>query len=210
MPPRHNHPRPPALFPLGQRRHASPSQARWPARLEAVGVLPPVLPGGAARAGRCGMGTSRRGGPASRAPMCTWGAGGAALAPGAPSRRGRGALRPWPWARWGVLPAVGVCGGVRRPQSGQPSVPGSRARPRGATGLLLRCPSPCAPRALQGHRAWRHPAPRVGHAEVAAVGREEARAPASGTSTPTKACRRRLPASARASLPLPAAPDALR
>ena len=133
-----------------------------------------------------------------------------------PLRRGRvGGSSP----AWGRASGAGCRGRGRQPHrvpsSTRPATGGS-ARPAGRAGHgdATRPPplslAPRQPPSLTTHRVWRHPTARMVPAWVAAVGHREARVPASGASNPTKACRRRLPASARASLPLSAAPDARR
>jgi len=160
-----------------------------------------------------------------RAPTRTRVAGVVSLSRGARTRRGEVVPRPMPWEGRGVLPCWGASCGVRRLRSGPQSVPcpsrarpapgglalpGGRAEHSDATHPPCLCLAPCQSPSPTSHWAWWHPAVRVVPAWVAAVGFREARAPASGASNPTKACRRRLPASARPSLPLPAAPDARR
>ena len=120
-----------------------------------------------------------------------------------PGRGGRGVAWPAPCMPRVRCPvarrAAGAGGGGRG--SARPG--GGPARPRPCA--WCRVSDPLAPsRGLGGIR-------RPGGCQrrwVAAVGHRDARAPASVPSTPTRACRRRRPASARASLPLSAAPDA--
>ena len=159
------------------------------------------------------------------APTRTCGAGVTSPSAGGRSPRGRVAAPPAPWVGRRVVPDVKARSRVRLPWAGLPAVPcPSRTRPgtggstrpvgRPGHGGATRAPplslAPCQPLSPTTQRVWRPPAARVVPAWVAAVGHREARAPASGASHPTKACRRRLPASARPSLPLAAAPDAQR
>ena len=110
---------------------------------------------------------------------------------------------------WAELPAA-PCPSRTRPGTGGSTRPVGRPGHGGATHTPPLSLAPCQPLSPTTQRVWRPPAARVVPAWVAEVGHWEARAPASGASNPTKACRRRLPASARPSLPLPAAPDAQR
>jgi len=210
-------------------RHAPSRQACghpcWP-------VVPSALVG---TVPACGWGRGGGPGPCSSvaggvhwpvlAPTRTWGAGVTSPSAGGRLPRGRLATPPAPWLGRRVVPDVEARARVRLPWAGRPAAPcPSRTRPstggsprplgRPGPGGARRAPplslAPCQPRSPKTQRVWRRPTARVVPAWVAEVGHREARAPASGASHPTKACRRRLPASARPSLPLVAAPDARR
>src|SRR5712691_7414013 len=130
-------------------------------------------------------------------------AGVAAPPPGARSRHGH--VAPLSCAMRGVAsPALrggfllGPAAGRAARQRRAPAGPGKR---RGASGCRAVVHGPPGGAASCGEGA---------PAGVASVGHREARAPASVSSNPTRVCRRRRTASARASLPLFAAPDAQR
>ena len=164
---------------------------RWPAlvlmRLCVAGVTSPSA-GGRSPRGRWPL-LLRHGWVGMSSPM--W-----RLAPGSGCRE------------WGCPPRrVSVAPG---PATGGSTRPIGRAGPGNATRPSPLSLAPRHPPSLTTHRVWRPPAARVAPAGVAAGGHREARTPASGASTPTKACRRRETASARASLQLFPAPDARR
>jgi len=126
---------------------------------------------------------------------------------------------------WLASPAQG--GGVRRAPAvaGPQAVPGLRSpgatpggitlpRGRAGPGGAMR-PRPAGrvsrqPSLTTAHRVWWPVAARVVPTGVAAVGHWEVRPPASVSSPPTRACRRRWIASAPPSLRLPTAPEAWR
>ena len=117
---------------------------------------------------------------------------------------------------WGLSAGSGG-GGQGRRQRRAPAGPGTRrgglvlsggrSRHGGATRPPLRGPAPRQVPWSPAHRAWRQPAARAAPAGTAAGGHREARAPASVSSHPTRVCRRRETASARASLRLFPAPE---
>ena len=97
----------------------------------------------------------------------------------------------------GVLlgPPVTVGAAVSTVAHAAQASPGGRALRGGRAGrggARVLAPGACR----QAHQAVRRPAARVGHAGVAAVGRREVKAPASGASTPTRRWRRRATADA--------------
>ena len=227
-----DHVRPPqatAPVPLAHRCNASPSQARRQTRPQAAGVVLPVPTGSSVLVDGCGLGSLRR----ARASewlrlwrssvagvVCepalalrrTHVAGGVSPSGRARSRRGRAAPPPAPWA-WGRAAGSGGCG----PGSRQRRAPGTPGRQRAAGRWCrarrchtpsLRVPGACQPLSPTAYRRLRHPAARVVPAWVAAVSHRDAWVPASVSSTPTRACRRRWIASAPASLRLSTAPDA--
>ena len=161
-------------------------------------------------------------------------------APGCAGGGGSGALRWAGPSWWPQAPVVGWLGGARPGWcQGADRWLGSRHRHQGGVrsrpGHVAPCPAPgegrrllrsvgafCGVRRWQGSAAvrvvpqqgqasaGRHPTARGAPAGVAAVGHREARAPASVASHPTRVCRRRPTASARASLRLLGAPETWR
>jgi hypothetical protein len=205
---RHARPLPHVLGIRGYRRHTSPSQAQQQARPQAAVVLPPCALGGPRRRVQCAPH------PACRAVVVVPGPGhggaGVVRSPGLAAypchrehersvvgwrrvlRPGLGGVSGPGWGR-----GAGASGGGAAGRAG----PGGATRPRPA-GRVSRQPS-----LTKAHRVWWPVAARVVLRWVAAVGPWEARPPASVSSHPTRVCRRRRTASARASLPLFAAPE---
>ena len=191
---------------------AGPTVGKPPAGRRAT----PVLAGGPVCAGRVRCRPRHAGGAVvvAPAPAAAW-----LVACTGPCWRRRARVGPASRPRrGGALQSPAAVGGaasraVSQPHQarhGRQHAPGRSSRARWGHAHSPLSLAPCQPLSPTTQRVWRPPAARVVPAWVAEVGHWEARAPASGASNPTKACRRRLPASARPSLPLPAAPDAQR
>ena len=207
---------PHARGPLRHRRNPRPSQAHQQATPQAAGGLPSVLHGGPGRAG--GWGCAHH--PTCRAIVVApdSGSGGAGvgcspgLAPAACHRHrehGRGVVKgpphPAPWHAPRLRLGVGACcWGQRLRRGGRqhraPTAPGQQRRGRAGRGSCRAwwCPAPSTPGPGAASAAIAH-GPRGGVASDgqggarvgAAVGHREPRAPASVSSHPTRACRRR-------------------
>ena len=218
---RHDRPRPHARCPRGPHCHPSLSHAQRQARPQAAVVRPPVPTERPVHTGGWSVSPLLRTGPAwwvSGARPC-WrprthlgpvscprhrahgcGAG------GAPSCAGGGPACPSVRVGGRLGQGVAIGDAVRVGSQQRPARPGAShaaGRSSRARGRHVGCPlgrSPCQPTSPKAHQAV--------HAWVAAVGPRAGRAPASVPSTPTRACRRPLPASAPTSLRLPAAPEA--
>ena len=195
--------------------------------------------GGAVRVHGCGVGSRRRARPSAwprlwRRSMAgvvrehalalrrPHGAGGVSPSVRARSRRGRAAPPPAPWAWRRVVPGMAACCRVRWPlvraagRAVRQARPGGRRRPGGGAGHGgATCPPPVSLAHVSRHRprptggcGFRRPGWCRRGGRRSGTGKPGG--PVSVPSTPTRACRRRPAASARASLPLPGAPEAWR
>ena len=224
-------PRPHARCPRGHRRHPGPSQAPQQARSQGASGWPLVPPDHPVRAGGVGAhsgvpGRHGRHGLGPRWGWCRMRARAGAHAPtegqrrvpitestgagwsgGAPSCAGGGAACPGMRGGGRLWQAVTVGDAVRAVAQQRPGH-SERAPAAGWS-----CRAGGAERGAPGAvavSATVSPDPLAVHAWVAAVGLREAWAPRPVPSHPTRACRRRPTASARASLRLLGAPEAQR
>ena len=204
----HDRPRPHGAFSSAHSRSASLTQAslRPGPRLRGAVVVPQVSAAAwrGVCPGPCWLQRARVG-PAARISM----GGGEGAAESALACTMGLSTRPglWRGVQWWLVTTVGAADRARSPQRqahpGRPCGAGGRCQAQGSS------TPPSRPR----RRGRRHlPRPtgrggRVGRTWLAAIGHREARAPASVPSNPTRVCRRRRTASARASLPLFAAPE---